>query len=166
MRIVDPLLMELDREAATTGKLLAAVPEDKLDWRPHAKSRSIGELAMHIATVPGFFGANIHSDGLDAGGRTPPEAPKTNAELLEAFRKNTDIAKQALATMDDEKVMGMWAFSYKGKPVFAMPRVAVIRTLLLSHCIHHRGQLSVYLRLLDVSLPSIYGPTADENPFA
>jgi uncharacterized damage-inducible protein DinB len=166
MRLTDSLIMELDREASTTRKLLERVPDDKLEWRPHAKSSPIGKLAMHIAMLPGLFGGRLHDDGFDVGSAGPRPDPASAAEIVATFDEGVATAKQALATLDEEKAKGPWTLSYQGKTMIALPRLAIARTLLLNHSIHHRGQLSVYLRLLDVAVPSIYGPSADENPFA
>jgi uncharacterized damage-inducible protein DinB len=166
MKMMDSLIMELDREASTTRKLLERVPDDKLDWRPHAKSTPIGKLAMHIAVLPGRFGERLKADGFDVTQATPPPVPSTAAEIVKTFDESVAVAKRAMAEIDDAAAMGMWTLSFGDKTIAAMPRVGIARTLLLNHSVHHRGQLSVYLRLLDVPVPSIYGPSADENPFA
>jgi len=166
MAIMDPLIMELDREASTTRKLLERVPADKLDWRPHAKSTPIGKLAMHIASLPGRFGARLHEDGFDVASATPPPPPATTDEIVKTFDEGIVTAKKALAAIDDKMAMATWTLSLKGTTMVSLPRAGVARVLLLNHSVHHRGQLSVYLRLLDVPVPSIYGPSADENPFA
>ncbi|MEO6325998.1 MAG: DinB family protein [Thermoanaerobaculia bacterium] len=168
MRMIDPMIMEFDRECATSLKLLERVPADKFDWAPHAKSMTLGKLANHVATLPGWIGSSLLGEGFDFGdgkAGTPP-TPTTTAELVAAFQTSVTEAKKAMAQLDDEKAMGQWTLSGNGKAFFSMPRIALVRTILINHSIHHRGQLSVYLRLLDVPLPSIYGPTADENPFA
>ena len=167
MRLIDPLLMELDRESATTRKLLERVPEGKYSWQPHPKSMTLGRLAMHVATIPDWS-ASLANDGFDIADPSKsavPEPPARAAEIAGIFDERVKAAKAMLATLDDAKAMGSWTLSVKGKPIFSMPRLAVARNFILNHSIHHRGQLSVYLRLLDVPLPPIYGPTADENPF-
>lgn len=168
MRMIDPLLMEFDRENSTTKKVLERVPAEKAEWAPHVKSMSLGKLATHIATLPGWIGGALLGDGFDmaSGKGGVPPTPATTAELVALFEKNAELAKQAMSQLDDEKAMGLWTFSVAGKTIFAMPRIALVRSILLNHGYHHRGQLSVYLRLLDVPVPSIYGPSADENPFA
>jgi len=166
MPLMDPLIMELDREASTTRKMLERVPDDKLDWRPHAKSTPLGKLALHLATLPGRFCTRLNEDGFDVSTATPPPPPASAAEIVKTFDEGVAAAKKALASIDDAKAMGTWTLSFKGKTIASMPRVGIVRTLLLNHSVHHRGQLSVYLRLLDVPLPPVYGPTADENPFA
>lgn len=166
MRMIDPLLMELDRECATTRKLLARVPDDKLSWAPHAKSMTLGKLAWHLAVLPGWIGASALTDGWDFASGSQPPAPATSAEILAAFDANVASAKVNLAGLDDDKAFGLWTLSANGKEIFSMPRIALVRSILLNHSIHHRGQLSVYLRLLDIPVPAVYGPSADDNPFA
>lgn len=166
MRMIDPILMEFDRECATTRKLLERVPEAKLGWRPHPKSYPLGSLAMHLATLPKWAAA-LEMPGFDLASAPPPgEPPKAAAEILAGHDKAVREAKAAIAKLDDASAMTPWALKKGGVELFAMPRIAVVRSFILNHLIHHRGQLSVYLRLLDVPLPPIYGPTADENPFA
>ena len=169
MRIIDPLLMEFDRESVTTKTLLSRVPDDKLGWRPHAKSMTLGKLGMHLATIPAWIGSSLLGDGFDiAGGAADfsPKDPQGTAEILETFDRAAGQVKAAMSQLDDAAAMGMWTLTRNGATLMAMPRVAYVRTILLNHSYHHRGQLSVYLRLLDVPVPSIYGPSADENPFA
>ena len=163
MRLLDPLIMELDREASLTRKVLERVPSDKLDWRPHAKSTPIGKLAMHIAALPGRFGERLMDTGYDVSKATPPPVPSSAAEIVAIFDQGVASAKRILAGIDDKAAMETWTLSYGDKPIASMPRVGIVRTLLLNHSIHHRGQLSVYLRLLDVPVPMVYGPTADER---
>ena len=167
MRMIDPLIMELDRECATTRRLLERVPDGKLDWAPHPRSSTLGRLAMHVATLPEFT-KSLLGDGFDAAAAPDParNVPERASGIVERFDKVVVEAKAALAQIDDAKAMGDWRLSIGSKTLFTMPRIAVVRNFILNHVIHHRGQLSVYLRLLDVPLPPIYGPTADENPFA
>jgi uncharacterized damage-inducible protein DinB len=167
MRIVDSLFMEIDQETATTRRVLERVPEDKLGWKPHEKSMSLGQLAQHIATIPGLIARILSGDGLDldqANFNQP--AIESTAELVRALDESVSTAKDVLNGFDDDRAMGAWKLSKGGKELFAAPRIAVARSIMLNHWYHHRGQLSVYLRLLDVPVPSIYGPSADENPFA
>ncbi len=166
MAKMDALVMELDRECATTRKLLERIPSEKLDWRPHAKSTPLGKLANHIATLPGRFCEALLSDGMDIATFKQPPEPKSAADLVKTLDEGLATAKRVLASMDDGKAMGNWTLSLAGKEILGLPRIALVRTLILNHSIHHRGQLSVYLRLLDVPVPAIYGPSADENPFA
>jgi uncharacterized damage-inducible protein DinB len=168
MRMIDPMLMEFDRECSTTRKVLSRVPGDKLSWKPHAKSYSLGQLANHIAGLPGWIGGSLLPGGFDMATRGGDFAPKEAASadaVLKTFDENVAAAKGAMAQVDDATAMGTWTLRHGDKVLMEMPRVALLRTILLNHSIHHRGQLSVYLRLLDVAVPSIYGPSADENPF-
>jgi uncharacterized damage-inducible protein DinB len=166
MLMIDPLLMEFDRECGTTRKVLARVPDDKLAWKPHVKSMSLAELAHHIATIPAWIASSLLSDGIDMAKSSGfPKPPATAAEILAEFDEGVKGAKVAMGQLDDEKAMGTWTLRKGDVVVMAIPRIAFVRMILLNHSYHHRGQLSVYLRLLDVPLPSIYGPTADENPF-
>jgi uncharacterized damage-inducible protein DinB len=167
MRMIDPLIMEFDRECSTTRKLLERLPDGKLDWAPHAKSMTLGKLAHHLATIPHLVGMSLLLDGFDAGaGGERPAVPSRAPGFVELFNKSVASAKAAMVQLDDARATQSWTLSDKGKTLLSMPRIAFVRMILLSHSIHHRGQLSVYLRLLDVPVPSIYGPSADENPFA
>ncbi len=166
MRIADTILMELDQEAETTKKLLDIIPEDKLSWRPHPKARSLGELAMHVATLQGGVAEISRLDSKEAG-TFPPDAEATSrAQILEAFAESLKKAKDIVASTDDARAMAEWKLTKDGQTLMAMPRIGFWRAILLNHNYHHRGQLSAYLRELDVALPSIYGPSADTNPFA
>jgi uncharacterized damage-inducible protein DinB len=166
MRLVDPILMELDQEAEITKRLLDIVPEDKLGWRPHPKARSLGELAMHIATLQGGVAEIGQLDSKEAGTfPTDPEAT-SRAQLLEAFAASLKKAKDIVASTDDARAMTEWKLTKDGQTVMAVPRIGFWRAILLNHNYHHRGQLSAYLRELNIPLPSIYGPSADTNPFA
>jgi uncharacterized damage-inducible protein DinB len=166
MRIVDPVLMELDQEAETTKKLLEIVPEDKLSWRPHPKARSLGELAMHVATLQGGVAELAQPATVELPEFPPPPEATNRAEILEAFAESLKKAKNIVAATDDAGALAEYKITKGGKTVTAMPRLFFWRSILLNHNIHHRGQLSAYLRELDVPLPSIYGPSADANPFA
>jgi len=165
MAIVDSILMELDQEGKTTQRILERIPEDKLSWRPHAKSMSLGQLALHIATAQGNIAEMANVDNFQIGPMIQAEA-KSKKEVMDAFSERTAKAKDILAKMDDSRMMSAWMLSKGEKVLMSVPRIGVIRGLILNHLYHHRGQLSVYLRLLDVPVPSIYGPSADENPFA
>ncbi len=164
MAIVDSILMELDQEAKTTQRVLERVPENKLGWKPHAKSFSLGQLALHIAQGQGALADAVSKDSFEIPNFAQPE-PKSRKEILDAFAQSTAHAKETLAKLDDSRMMSMWSATAGGKTIFSTPRIGFIRAILLNHIYHHRGQLSVYLRLLDVPVPSIYGPSADENPF-
>jgi uncharacterized damage-inducible protein DinB len=165
MRLVDPILMELDQEAQTTKRVLDRIPADKLTWKPHPKAFSLGQLALHIASAPGNVAAAAAQDSFEAPNFAQPEA-KSRQEILETFSKSIENAKGILNTMDDGKLMAMWSLTKNGKALMSVPRVGFIRSIMMNHLYHHRGQLSVYLRILNVPVPSIYGPSADENPFA
>ena len=166
-QITAPFIAELEREAATTRRLLERVPEGKFDWQPHPKSMTLARLALHVAETPGVFARMLTPDGIDFAGfkYVPPEG-KTTADILALHDKSVESARQFLTGLSDEKAQANWKFSQGGKEIMSAARIAWVRTLMLNHWIHHRGQLSVYLRMLDVSIPSIYGPSADENPFA
>jgi len=163
MAIKDGLLAEYDHEMGTTRKLLERVPDDKLAWQPHAKSMSLAGLATHLTNLPNW-GATILNDlSFDLAEAPPVLQPKASrAEILDAFDA---AAKQTRAALDktDAELMAPWSLRRSGHEVFTMPRVAAFRTFVLYHVVHHRGQLSVYLRLNDVPVPAIYGPSADEG---
>jgi uncharacterized damage-inducible protein DinB len=165
MAIADSLLMEMDMEEKTTQRVLDRVPEDKLTWKPHPKSYSLGQLAMHIAVAQGRVAAAAEEDVHDITGDNTAPQPKSRKEILDTFSASTMQAKQIIKSLDDAKMMSAWSLRKNGKVVMALPRIGFLRAILLNHLYHHRGQLSVYLRLLDVPVPSIYGPSADENPF-
>ena len=166
MALVDALLPEFDREMTTTRKLLERVPEDRFDWKPHPKSMSLGQLALHVATVPGSVAEFAAPDTvLVPPSFVQPEAA-TAAELVPALTESIAKARRTLGSYDDARMGAMWRLQNNGHEVMAMPRVAFVRAIMLNHWYHHRGQLLVYLRLLNVPVPSVYGPTADENPFA
>jgi uncharacterized damage-inducible protein DinB len=162
MPIVDVLLPEFDHEMTTTRKLLERVPDDRFDWKPHPKSSSLGQLAQHVATIPMWGSATVNLSELDLGvGDRPPEM-RSRAELLAAFDKNVAGTRAALVGKTDAEFMAPWTLKNAGHTIFSMPKAVVWRSFVLSHLIHHRGQLSVYLRMHDVPVPSIYGPSADE----
>jgi uncharacterized damage-inducible protein DinB len=165
MRLADSIVMEFEQEAHTTKRVLERVPEDKLSWKPHAKSYSLGQLALHIASVPGNVAALAALDTVEAPTFFQAEA-KNRQELLETFSKNVASAKETVGKMDDARLTSIWTLTKNGETLMAIPRIGFLRSVLLNHVYHHRGQLSVYLRMLDVPVPSIYGPSADENPFA
>jgi len=158
--------MELEREAEITRRVLARVPNDKLTWKPHTKSMTLGRLAQHVATIPGSMSGMARLDGYDVEKFSEPAQLESAAAILAAFDESVAQAKTNLGATDDAAMMKDWSVSMGGRPIMTIPRIGVYRTILLNHLYHHRGQLSVYLRLLDVPVPSIYGPSADENPFA
>jgi len=138
-----------------------------LEWRPHRKSMSLGQLALHVATLPSVVARFLSSDALDFDSvpKTPPTAG-SQAELLAAFAASTEQARSYLAELIDERALATWRLVAGERELLAAPRAVMLRSLLFNHWYHHRGQLVVYLRLLEVPVPSVYGPTADENPFA
>jgi len=164
MTLADSFLQELDQEAQTTKRVLDRVPPDELSWRPHRKSFSLGQLALHIASVPASVTAAAISDTFEAPGFSQPE-PRNRQEILDTFAASLQSARENLKKMDDSRLASTWTLTRNGKPLMAIPRVAFLRSILMNHLYHHRGQLSVYLRMLEVPVPSIYGPSADENPF-
>jgi uncharacterized damage-inducible protein DinB len=166
MPLADMFIRELEMEAKTTRRVLERVPEDKLAWKPHTKSMSLRQLAQHVATIPGNVSGMAKCDGYDVEKFSEPPALETTAAIVAAFDESVAQAKANLAATDDAAMMKDWSFRMGGNPIMTIPRIGVFRTMLLNHLYHHRGQLSVYLRLLDVPVPSIYGPSADENPFA
>jgi uncharacterized damage-inducible protein DinB len=162
MPIAAMLLPEFDQEMANTRKLLARVPEDKLNFTPHPKSMTLGRLAGHIAALP-FWVTNIFStETLDVVPGQPPPAPQSRQELLAAFDKNVEGLRAKLAGATDQQLSQTWTMTLGGKTVLSIPRASVLRMAFMNHLIHHRGQLGVYLRLNDVAIPGIYGPSADE----
>jgi uncharacterized damage-inducible protein DinB len=166
MRIVDPILMEIDQEAAITQRLLDIIPEDKLSWRPHPKAKSLGELAMHLASLQGNVAALGQPDSAEVPNFPPDPEATSRAQIIETFAASLKQAKEIVGRTDDARAMAEWSLTREGASLMAMPRMAFWRSILLNHNYHHRGQLSTYLRELDVPLPSIYGPSADTNPFA
>lgn len=162
MRIIDGMLGEYEHECGTTRKLLALVPEKEFGFKPHPKSMSLGILAGHLAENPAWVEVTLKQDVLDMDPtQYKPFDPKTVKELLETFDKNVAHAREVMNGASDGDLMKPWTMMNRGTPMFTMPKVAVLRSFIFSHTIHHRGQLSVYLRMKDVKLPSIYGPTAD-----
>lgn len=167
MSIAEAMLAELDQESATTRRLLERVPADQFAWKPHEKSTSLGDLAWHVATVPQFISGMAAKGSHDfARDRYQVQKATTTAGVLEAFERALVVTRETLSGLDDGQLMQPFQAMVDGKVVMTMPRVAWLRAVMLNHLYHHRGQLSVYLRLLDVPLPSIYGPSADHNPFA
>lgn len=164
MKISDALLPEFDHEIGTTRKLLERVPEDKWDWAPHEKSMKLGRLACHVAESTQFATSIAKSDSMDfAKGEYVVIDVANRQQLLDAFDKGASSARAAIAGSSDESLAKSWSLMMDGKPIVTMPKAGVLRTVMMNHLIHHRGQLSVYLRLTDTPVPSIYGPSADEG---
>jgi uncharacterized damage-inducible protein DinB len=168
MAIAESILPEFDHETATTRTLLERVPQEKADWKPHPKSMSLGQLAVHIANLPRWTSITLERTEFDTnppGGQALTSPPfQSSAQLLQAYDENVKAARALVARTSDGEFMVAWTLKNGGRNLFSMPRAAVLRSFVLNHAVHHRGQLSVYLRLLDVPLPSIYGPTADTQP--
>jgi len=163
MSLKEGLLAEFDHEMATTRKLIERVPDDKLTWKPHDKSMSFGGLATHLANLPNWGSIILNGASYDLASAPPNLEPKpSRMEILALF---DEAARRTRATMDktDPEYMMMWSLRRSGQEMFSMPRVAAFRTFVLYHMVHHRGQLSVYLRLNSIPVPAIYGPTADEG---
>jgi uncharacterized damage-inducible protein DinB len=166
MALKDALLPEFDHEMGTTRRLLERVPDADLKWKPHDKSYSLGQLSAHLANVPTWVGWTCDQSVLDLatlGDDARPKEPESTAEVLRRFDDNVARARQKLAEQTDSALLSMWTLMQGGQKFFTMPKAAVLRSFVMNHSIHHRGQLSVYLRLRNVPLPMMYGPTADEQ---
>jgi len=165
--IAESMLPEFDREMANTRRVLERVPDDKFDWTPHPKSGKLGWLAGHVANIPSWGAMTIQKDSIDIGpgAATPPAAPKTRSELLAVFDKNVAETRAAIAGANDSQMMAPWSLMSGSQTIFTMPKAAVLRAFVMNHLIHHRAQLGVYLRLNDIPVPAIYGPSADESGF-
>jgi uncharacterized damage-inducible protein DinB len=166
MRPIDLFVSELDREGGVTRTLLERLPEDKAAWKPHPKSFSLGDLALHLANLPTWINGTLAHSEFDLH---PPGAPPqparawaSKAALLAEFDANVAAARAALVAAADAELQAPWTLKNGGRPLFTMPKGGVLRTWVFNHLVHHRGQLSVYLRLCDVPLPSMFGPTADQ----
>lgn len=169
MAISNSILSEFDQEMASTRRTLERVPTDTFDWKPHEKSMSMGALATHLSNLPSWTSYALEHESLDLapGGAPLPAAtiPESAAELLNTFDDNVATARAAIARTTDQEFVKMWQLQRNGVTLLTLPKVAVLRGFVLNHNIHHRAQLGVYLRLNDIPVPSIYGPSADENPF-
>lgn len=166
MSIGQAMLAEFNHEAANTRKMLEAVPEDKLGWQPHEKSMTLSRLAGHIAEIPMWASNMVGQDELDMGsGNYQPVQPENVADLLAAHDTSVAAFQGAVDGADDATLMKPWAFRTGDHVHFQMPCAIAMRSFILNHIVHHRGQLSVYLRELDIPLPQVYGPTADNSEF-
>lgn len=165
MALVEGILQEFDQEAQTTRRVLERVPGDKLTWKPHPKSMSLGELALHIAAAPGLIIDWVPPPVSDIRGGEPTPQPSSTTEILSAHEQSVSKVKSTLTRIGDAGLQGTSEIKMNGMTLMTMPKIGLVRAVVLNHWYHHRGQLSVYLRLLDVPVPSIYGPSADENPF-
>jgi uncharacterized damage-inducible protein DinB len=167
MSLSQSLLPEFDHETTNTRKVLERIPEDKLNWKVHEKSNTIGWVGMHMAGILGWVDLTLNRDSLDIAPvgaepyRTP--VPSSRQEILDQFDRNLATARAAIAAASDEQFMKPWSLLMTGEVLFTMPRAAVLRSFVLNHMIHHRGHLCVYLRLNDVPVPALYGPSADEQ---
>jgi uncharacterized damage-inducible protein DinB len=169
MALNEAMLLEFDREMANTRKILERVPDDKLDWKPHVKSMTMRQLALHLALFPGWAVETFEKDSVDVAppGAPPYQPPVVNSrkEILEIFDRDLPKARAALAKASDADLSKVWTLLRAGKTIFSLPRSGVLRSMVMNHMIHHRAQLGVYLRLNDIPLPAIYGPSADEGNF-
>lgn len=167
MGLSGALLPEFDHEMANTRKTLERVPEDRLGWKPHEKSMAMSRLAVHLAEIPGWVIPTIDQDSLDVAplGGPPYQSPKVSSrrEILAIFDKNVAAARAAIAGAKDTHLTKSWSLLSGGKRAFTLPRIGVLRSFIMNHSIHHRAQLGVYLRLNNVPVPAIYGPSADEG---
>jgi uncharacterized damage-inducible protein DinB len=163
------LLPEFDHEMASTRKALERVPEGKFSWKPHEKSGSMIWLAGHLANLPGWVPFTLSGDSFDLepGGKQmePEPPPASHKEMLATFDKNVAEARAAIAKATDADLMKPWSLMKNGKTLMTMPKIACLRTWVMNHTIHHRGQLTVYLRLNNIPVPALYGPSADEGSF-
>ncbi len=169
MALSQALLAEFEQEAANTRKTLERVPADKLGWKPHEKSGTMGWLAGHVANLPSWAEMTLSGTELDLepGGKQfqPPPPPQSTQELLAMFDKNLAAARAAIQRASDEDLMVPWTLLKNGQKILTLPRIAVLRGFVMNHSIHHRGQLTVYLRLNNIPVPALYGPSADEGAF-
>lgn len=169
MKQSQALLAEFDQEMANTRKTLERVPDGKFGWKPHEKSMAMGHLAIHIASLPTWAVDTIRRDSYDVApeGGEPYKLPQaaTTKEVLDLFDKSAAAARAAIAEASDEDLSKPWSLLKTGQPIFTMPRAAVLRSVVMNHGIHHRAQLGVYLRLNDIPVPALYGPSADEGAF-
>lgn len=166
MTLSEMLLPEFDQEMASTRKTIERVPDDKLDWQPHAKSMVMRNLVTHLANMPTWVGHTLGKDALDLAPQGVPVRPApigSAKEAVEEFDRNVAAARAAIANADDAAFGGTWSLLQNGQTLFTLPKLAVLRTFVMNHIIHHRAQLGVYLRLNDVPVPSVYGPSADES---
>jgi uncharacterized damage-inducible protein DinB len=165
MSISQGLLPEFDQEMAGTRKCLERVPEGKTEWQPHPKSMTLGRLAGHLAELPNWIVETMKRDELSLDGQFTPFISSSPKELLAMFDARVAEARALIESATDEDMMKPWSLKVRGQTAFTMPKIAVLRGMVINHIIHHRGQLTVYLRLNDVPVPSLYGPSADERPF-
>jgi uncharacterized damage-inducible protein DinB len=161
--IVDALIPEFDHEMATTRKVLERVPEEKFDWKPHAKSMSLGDLATHVANIVWWGEVTLTQPDYNLEGQARRPTAAGRADLLSTFDKNIAATRAALSARSDAELMAPWSLKHGKQTFFTMPKAAVWRSFVMNHLVHHRAQLSVYLRMHDVPVPAMYGPSADEQ---
>jgi len=162
MHIVSPVLSEITYEGASTLKMLERLPADQLAWTPHAKSMTLGRLAWHIATIPKLIIKMLDAGEYDLANARPAAEPESGTDIVAEFKRNLEDIRARVKAFDDDTIREPFTLKRNGQVLQNMPKIAVLRNIFLNHSIHHRGQLSVYLRLLDVPLPAIYGTSADE----
>ncbi|MBX3415686.1 MAG: DinB family protein [Pirellulales bacterium] len=167
MSYADLILPEFEQEMASTRKVLERIPDDKFEWRCHAKSNTLGWNANHLAEIPGWVAGTLTGESWDVApvGGEPYKSPnlKTTRDVLAMFDQNVTEAKAAIQAAKDEDIHKMWSLLQAGQPLFTMPRSAVIRSFVINHTIHHRAHVCVYLRLNDIPVPGLYGPSADDQ---
>jgi uncharacterized damage-inducible protein DinB len=163
MPISATILPEFDQEIANTRKLLECVPDGDFEYRPHPKSMTLGRLATHVAELPGWAAMTLDREVFDLQPGFQPRCAGSRAELLETLDKSAAEAREKIGGATDEEWGKMWTFKYGGETKMSMPRTAVMRSVVMNHLVHHRAQLGVYLRLKDVTIPGMYGPSADES---
>jgi uncharacterized damage-inducible protein DinB len=165
MSIAETLLPEFDREMGVTRRLLERLPDGQFAWKPHERSMTLGRLAEHLAELPMWAKVAITDKGIDMGAGRPAGyvSPATRAAVVDMFDQNVAAARAALAGRSDAELMAPWTLKAEGKEIFTMPKATVLRTFVMNHLVHHRGQMSVYLRMHNVPVPSMYGPSADEQ---
>jgi uncharacterized damage-inducible protein DinB len=166
MSVTDDLLLEFREELNATRRVLDSIPADKLTWKPHEKSMSLGQLAMHTAGVPGSIAGLTAGESFDVlkGNFTTP-SPTTTDEIKTLLNQSAETVEKTFKAVDEETAYAQWRLTRGDTVLMAVPRVVAWRSLMLNHWYHHRGQLTVYLRLLGIPVPAVYGPSADENPF-
>ncbi len=167
MAIHDMLLPEFDQEMANTRKMLESVPDDRFDFQPHQKSWKLNQLAGHVVDLPNWATHTMSVDVLELdSSKHQPFVPTNRKQLLEQFDMYVSEARASIANATDEQLNHIWSLKWEGKTVITMPRIAVLRSMVMNHLIHHRAHLGMYLRLMNVAVPGMYGPSADEMPFA
>ncbi len=165
-RAVDGMIAEIQQEANATRRMLERVPADKLTWQPHPKSMTLGQLALHVAGVPGGISQLMLAGGLDLSEADfTPAQPESTDQIMTALEESVAAATKALDELGDEHAMESWTLTNGDTEIFTVPKIGLARSLMMNHWYHHRGQMSVYLRLLDIPVPACYGKSADENQF-